>query len=76
MSDGKNKENTQDKSLKGILLAGLAELEEINLEAFKIISSSIQEGFFEERQTPKPLDDFADSVIDAITGGFEEHEDQ
>lgn len=60
-------------SLQNIIANSIEELLDHNQKAYEILMGLIDTGFFETRQTNKPLIDVADELLDTLK--LEENED-
>ena len=68
MSADKNDSKEEKLSIKGIIKASLDDFQGINKEAYGILISHNDEGFFESKQTPKPLKELANQLLGTISG--------
>ena len=65
----------KEKSVRDILRHSLKGLEKNNKEAHDILLSNVNDGFIEDRQTPKPLRELASRLVGTVVKSEVPHED-
>ena len=67
MNENKNESKEEGLSIKRLIKASLDDFQGTNKEAYEILISHNDEGFFESRQTNKPLKELAKQLLDTIS---------
>lgn len=62
-------------SIKNKMKSDLQSFQEVNPKAYEILVSHINDGFFETRQTPRPIKELANKLLDTITEEESANED-
>lgn len=68
MSADKNDSKEEKLSIKRLIKVSLDDFQGTNKKAYGILISHNDEGFFESRQTPKPLKELAKQLLGTISG--------
>jgi hypothetical protein len=68
MSVDNNDSEKEDSLIKKLIKESLDDIKVTNEKAYEILISHIDEGFFESRQTPKPLRHLANQLVGTILG--------
>jgi hypothetical protein len=63
-----NHSEQEDSLIKKLIKESLDDFKVTNEKAYEILISHVNEGFFESRQTPKPLRDLANQLVGTISG--------
>ncbi len=68
MSEDSTDSDKEETPIKKLIKDSLDDFKETNEKAYEILISFCDEGFFESRQTPKPLRELANKLLDTISG--------